>query len=172
MSTTAAVAAITAVSPAAQQSEKQKPAGLAKSRWHLLLQRGGRLLRAWLSVAPPLSFDGLLDLQAVRALRSYIFSTLKGNFSLRSLVLDPPLPTPELVRDEFNAYRKTILQEHLYGMIFKESSGSETTEGASTGCGSLMDMPALGPELSPDLSMQLTKMELSALELISEVLSG
>lgn len=27
---------------------------------------------------------------------------------------------PELVRDEFNAYKNTPLQEHLYELVFKE----------------------------------------------------
>eukprot|EP00826_Nyctotherus_ovalis_P040843 TRINITY_DN4059_c0_g1_i12.p1 TRINITY_DN4059_c0_g1~~TRINITY_DN4059_c0_g1_i12.p1 ORF type:complete len:346 (-),score=28.18 TRINITY_DN4059_c0_g1_i12:535-1572(-) len=37
------------------------------------------------------------------------------------ITVDPPVPLPELRRDDFNAYRESILQDHLYGMIFHES---------------------------------------------------
>lgn len=48
--------------------------------------------------------------------------------------VDPPLPMPELVRDEFNAYKNTPLQEHLYELIFKEKDyESEASWGKELG---------------------------------------
>ncbi len=36
------------------------------------------------------------------------------------------MPVPEMSREEYNGYRKTILQFHLYEFIFKEATvGSE-----------------------------------------------
>ncbi len=40
--------------------------------------------------------------------------------------VDPPLPVPELVRDEFNAYRHSTLQTYLYELIFKQVPGSKS----------------------------------------------
>ena len=36
-------------------------------------------------------------------------------------MLDPPMPTPELIHEEFFSYKKTIFQEHLFGLFFRES---------------------------------------------------
>lgn len=35
------------------------------------------------------------------------------------------MPTIETVRDEFNAYKKTSLQEYLYELLFKDEESEE-----------------------------------------------
>jgi hypothetical protein len=52
---------------------------------------------------------------------------------------------PELVRDEFNAYKNTPLQEHLYELIFKEADQESSSS---------MEMPmsSFGPEELPDFA--------------------
>lgn len=80
--------------------------------------------------------------------------------------LDPPLPIPELTRDEFNAYKRTLLQEHLYELIFKESQSSSTASNSL----SLMELPSLGPSSeNNDLSAHMQVLETSGFELIAEV---
>ena len=73
--------------------------------------------------------------------------------------IDPPLPTPELTREEFNSYKKTILQEHLFGLIFNEAKSLNPS--------SNMELPSFN-EPSPLLE-QLKKLESSAFELVTEV---
>ena len=72
---------------------------------------------------------------------------------------------PELTREEFNVYKNTILQEHLYELIFKESQTSSTASNSL----SLMELPSLGPSNESDLSTLLQEIETSVFELIAEV---
>lgn len=78
---------------------------------------------------------------------------------------------PELVRDEFNAYKKTLLQDHLYELIFKEGQQSQhSSSSTSFTSNGLADMPSLGPVSDSGLSVHLQEMESSVFELIAEVI--
>jgi len=90
--------------------------------------------------------------------RNFLFFVLKGNKADYRERIDPPLPLPELVRDEFNAYKRSLFQEYLYGLIFKESSSASSY--------------AISSVFPPEFSGLTTQLEhISALipELISEV---
>ena len=41
------------------------------------------------------------------------------------------MPIPELAREEYNAYRRSLLQFHVYELIFKEA-GAETVMNESS----------------------------------------
>ena len=43
-------------------------------------------------------------------------------------VLEPQLPEPEVCKEEFNDYKKTMLQEHVYEFIFKEGKVANNAE--------------------------------------------
>jgi len=77
---------------------------------------------------------------------------------------------PEMVRDEFNAYKKSILQEHLYELLFKEAEPISTTSTAAS-FESLMDMPSLsfGEEECSGVDFEIQEFELRINELIGEV---
>lgn len=85
-------------------------------------------------------------------------------YKSNSYQIDPPLPTPELIRDEFNAYRRTLLQDYLYELIFKEGT---TTASSSMGC--LEDMPSLMENMECTINCQLQIIESSISALIEEV---
>ena len=126
-------------------------------------------MRAWMDICPSTQ-AGNISALTFKVLRDYIYAVLKGGENFRVTKIDPPLPMPELVRDEFNAYKKTLLQEHLYEQIFKEASNQSASSSASTSP-SLTDMPSLGsaPESSSHLAAQLQELESSVFELIAEV---
>ena len=148
-----------------------KAVSISTSKWKKLMEKGGRTLQSWNAISPPLQ-ESLISSKTIKSLRDSILSVLKGiAFSGNSTSPDPPLPMPELIRDEYNAYKKTLLQEHLYELIFKESKSSST---ASTSA-SLMELPSLSPcpfscsefESSPILNLQ--EIETSIIEFIAEV---
>ena len=37
------------------------------------------------------------------------------------MTLDPRIPPPDLIHNEYLSYKKTIFQEHLFGLFFKEN---------------------------------------------------
>ena len=60
---------------------------------------------------------------------------------------------PKLERDEFNAYRKTLLQDYLYELIFRESQSTSSSPVLSPD----FAMPSLGEEnaMTSDLAQKL-----------------
>ena len=73
---------------------------------------------------------------------------------------------PGLFRDEFNAYRKSMLQDYLYEMLFKEDESSST---ASTSL-SLMEMPSLSiGDKEDQIDLNLQEIEQHMEELLNEV---
>ncbi len=76
---------------------------------------------------------------------------------------------PELIRDEFNAYKKTLLQEHLYELLFKESSSSASTSASSMEMPPLSPCPSPSPELEPPSGLNLHEFEAGLVELVAEV---
>lgn len=75
------------------------------------------------------------------------------------------MPLPKLEREEFNAYRKTLLQYHLYELIFQEGASESSMEEFSTGLG---DLPPL-EESSSALTDALNSIKSSWLTLVEEV---
>ncbi len=75
--------------------------------------------------------------------------------------IDPPLPIPDLTRDEFNAYKQTLFQEHVYGLIFHEAD-----VGASP-----MELSDIIPTI-PGLSSVLEKLGSSVSEFAAQVIQS
>ena len=149
-----------------------KTPSIADSVWRALLMQGGQVRSLWLS-SNHLQTGTLVETATSRVLRDYMFSVLRGKMDTRYCLIDPPLPMPELVRDEFNAYKKSTLQEYLYELLFKEA-GTATTTSISTsaaGCTSLGDLPSFEDNYETDLPIRLQKLEASALQLIVDVYS-
>ncbi len=67
------------------------------------------------------------------------------------------MPLPEMVREEYNAYRKTLLQFHLYEFIFKE---------ASTSCEAMCDSTETP---RPIFAEELSALEAALPQLVDEV---
>lgn len=120
------------------------------------MKKGGLILRLWLEVAPPLK-EAALTHAKCRAVRDKLLSTLKGRSPAS---LDPPLPLPRAPRDEFNAHKKTALQEHLYELLFRQGERESTASTAA----SLMEFL---PGLSEEFDMQEWGLDVS--ELVKEV---
>eukprot|EP00826_Nyctotherus_ovalis_P005281 TRINITY_DN11189_c0_g1_i2.p2 TRINITY_DN11189_c0_g1~~TRINITY_DN11189_c0_g1_i2.p2 ORF type:complete len:155 (-),score=24.19 TRINITY_DN11189_c0_g1_i2:402-866(-) len=120
------------------------------------MKKGGLLLRSWLEISPPLK-EAALSHARCRAVRNKLLSILKGSSSAN---LDPQLPLPRMIRDEFNAYKKTALQEYLYELLFREGERESTASTAA----SLMEF-SLG--LSEEFDMQEWGLDVS--ELVKEV---
>jgi len=56
---------------------------------------------------------------SIQSLGGFILSVLKGT-SYYINRIDPPIPTPELIHEEYFFYNKTIFQEHMFGLFFRE----------------------------------------------------
>lgn len=74
------------------------------------------------------------------------------------------MPTPELSRDEFNAYRVTILQEYLYELIFKESNST-----ASSSFNSMGELPVFEEDQCNELNEQFQMLASAIPNLIEDV---
>lgn len=133
-------------------------------KWKHLLRKGGLLLHSWLLIVPPL-LNQIVSPIKCKAIRDKLLALLKGSFPLS---VDPPLPIPKMVRDEFNAYKKSTLQEYLYELLFKEG---EQTSTASTAA-SLMELPPLLLEEEEPCELDMEEFELNIEELIGEVAYG
>lgn len=81
--------------------------------------------------------------------------------------IDPILSTPEIFRDEFNAYKRTTLQELLYNQLFRER---EVVSTAST-IASFLDIPSLSfeDEELVEAEIDMSEFELHMNELIEQV---
>lgn len=97
------------------------------------MKKGAALARTWKEGAKS---QGDAFERAYGAITSVLKSTLI------SYSVDPPLPVLEPVRDEFDAYRKTSLQEHLYELLFKEDDSAEVSTSA-------LEMPPLCTDERP-----------------------
>jgi hypothetical protein len=85
-------------------------------------------------------------------------------------ILEPPLPIPTLSRDEFNAYKKTILQEYFYELIFHESD-SEVQTCCSSPPGDFLELETPGNgKFEYLISQALQSLESASLEIIEEVI--
>lgn len=65
------------------------------------------------------------------------------------------MPTPELIHEEFFSYKKTIFQEHLFGLFFRDTQHDVGMES----------------NLDPALTLILAKIDHLKPLLISEVLA-
>jgi hypothetical protein len=126
---------------------------MMNSNWSNVIKKGGKILKLWklemISKEP-----GKINPTLSAVIRQHLLAVLK----------DPPLPMPELVREEFNVYKKTLLQDYLYEAIFKESKSEST---ASTSF-SLGELPTLSDLPEVDIAGQIQTLEASALSLIEE----
>lgn len=86
------------------------------------------------------------------ALVNIFFLFLKVNIII---IIDPSIPAPELIHDEFFSYKKTIFQEHLFGQFFRERYYDIRTNN----------------DLQPDLITVMTKIDNLKPLLISEVIN-
>lgn len=65
--------------------------------------------------------------------------------------VDPPLPLPNLSRDEFNGYKKTILQEYLYDLLLKTDQ-EFSTDSADEITGALQPFKQLVPKFLEEVA--------------------
>jgi len=80
--------------------------------WKHLIRKGATLLETWKET--PKSQGN-----AFEHIKDTLMNVLKSK--LENYLIDPPLPVVGMVRDEFNAYQKTMLQEYLYEFLFRET---------------------------------------------------
>lgn len=78
------------------------------------MKEGGCIKRLWV----PDANSEIMPFEIWLTLREYLLTVLKGNIKID---VDPPVPLPEMTRDDYNPYRETLLQYHIYGLIFKEA---------------------------------------------------
>jgi hypothetical protein len=76
---------------------------------------------------------------------------------------------PDLVRDEFNAYKMTMLQEYLYELLFKEASNGSSSGASTACCSSLEELPSLGEDTERDLGTRLQQLQALSLQFLTDV---
>lgn len=106
-----------------------KKVSIGVNIWKHLMRKGATLLRTWKETSKTQgdTFGQVYD-KLMNVLRS----------KLVYIVIDPPLPVVEMVRNEFSVYQKTMLQEYLYELLFKE-----VEDGLSNDTSSTLKMPPL-----------------------------
>lgn len=95
-----------------------KTVSTMNTKWMKLLKEGGCIKRLWMPIRAK-GREDILPFDVWFTLREHILSVLKGYLHL--IPIDPPLPLAEMERDEFNAYRQTLLQHYLYELAFHEA---------------------------------------------------
>ncbi len=103
-----------------------KSVNINSAIWVHLLEKGGKLLKSWKDMNP----GPWIKKDITLAIRNAIFGVLKSILLLLYWIA-PPLPMPKLTRDEFNAYKKTLVQDHIYEFIFHESDSQCSTATSS-----------------------------------------
>jgi len=122
------------------------------------------MIRSWLEITPPLQ-QGIIEQSKCKAMRDKLLAVLRGE--MRCKGVDPPLPIPDMIKDEFNAYKKTSLQEYLYKSLFKNTEQTSTTSTTA----SLLDLPSLSLEGEDSTSLDMEELDFHLNELIGEVVS-
>lgn len=90
--------------------------GIGAFKWKRLLKKGARILKLW---AEAFSWkEKVISDLTIKAIRDQLLITLKGMGARR--LIDPPLPMLEVLRNEFDAYKKSQLQEYLHQTLLRE----------------------------------------------------
>jgi len=100
-----------------------KKVNIVVNIWKHLMRKGATLLETWKET--PKSQGNVFE-----HIKDTLMNVLKSK--LGNYLIDPPLPIVEMARDEFNAYQKTMLQEYLYELLFKEADDELENDITST----------------------------------------